>query len=93
MFCESALDDASSKFSDRFHLESIPAMESTMREFKASLYQLKSILIDRSTAITTEVQEKGVEYNDLKYELAIIASQTLQSFISKIAPHTAMFKR
>lgn len=93
MFCESALLDALSKFNNRFRMDSIAAMESTMRDFKASLYELKSILVERNTSIVAELQGKGGVYNNLKYELAIIASQTLQSFISTTAPHTLTFKR
>jgi hypothetical protein len=93
LFCESALLDALSKFNNRFRMDSIAAMESTMREFKANLYELKSILVERNTSIVSELQEKGGIYSDLKHELTIIASQTLQSFISRTAPHTLTFKR
>ena len=93
MFCESALLDALSKFTNRFHMDSIAAMESTMRDFKASLYELKSILVERNTLIVSELRGKGGAYNNLKYELAIIASQTLQSFIATTAPHPLAFKR
>ena len=92
MFCESALEDALSKFNNRFSLDSIAVMESSMREFKASLYELKAILLERRISIINELQEEDTPYNCLKCELTIIASRTLRSFISTIAPHVVKFK-
>lgn len=92
-FCESALLVALSKFNGRFQMDSIAVMELTMRDFKTNLYELKSILVERSTSIVIELQDNGAAYNNLKYELVIIASRTLQSFISTTAPHALIFNR
>lgn len=92
-FCESALLVALSKFNGRYHLESIAVMESTMRDFKAGLYELKSLLYERIAIVVRELQFNGAACDNLKYELVIIASRTLQSFISTTAPHASMFKR
>lgn len=88
MFCESALLVALTKFDGRFHLDSIAIMENTMRDFKSCLYELKSILVENRTFIENELFENGVEHDSLKYELVIITSRTLQSFISATARHT-----
>lgn len=92
-FCESALLDALSKFNGCYHMDSIAVMESTMRDFKAGLYGLKSLLYERITLVVSELQFNGAACDNLRYELVIIASRTLRSFISTTAPHSAMFKR